>query len=116
VGGEILFANHLVDEAGRAGSFVLVERFGEGEMEVEVVMLRRESLEVVGVIDFLPRASAIPITDAAPALVLLQQPCEVRPQRGHARSAADVDHFLLRRLDVEVAETRPAACMSNFGK
>ena len=27
----------------------------------------------------------------------------MRPQRRHARAAADIDHFLLRRLEVKVA-------------
>ena len=67
-------------------------------------MLRRELAKVILVKDLLPRARAVPKADPARGVFRLEQVREMRAQRSHARAAADVDHFLLRRLDMKIAE------------
>ena len=93
-----------MNEAGVASPGVLVERSRKGGFEGEALMLRGEILEEIGVEQFLTRAGAIPEGNPAGGFLDFEQVREVGAQWGHARAAADVDHFLAGRLDVEIAE------------
>src|ERR1700689_4991574 len=73
-------------------------------MEGKIRMVGFERAEIILVEDFLARAGPVPITDFACALFRFQQVRKMRAQGSHARAAADVHHFMLRGLDVEVAE------------
>ncbi len=65
---------------------------------------RARLLEVIFVEDFLPGTGAVPEADLASGLLGFEQMREMGAQRSHAGAAADIDHFALGGLDMEVAE------------
>ena len=101
---EVFAAQHFVDEAGVRGPVVFGQRFGEGDMELKVLELACEVLEVFLIENFLPRASAVPKADLASGLERFEEVRKVRAQGSHAGTATEVDHFVLRFLDEEIAE------------
>ena len=83
---------------------VLIEWIGEGELEVEVVVLIGQVIEIVFVENLLLRAGAIPEGDFAGGVLGFEQVRYVGTQRCHTRAAANIDHFFLGRLDMKVAK------------
>src|SRR5579862_3667130 len=102
--GKMLFQNHLVNESHISRPVVFGQRRRESDFEGEVVMRPGQIFEVIGVEDFLAGSRSIPIADFAGCIFCLEKVREMRTKRSHSRTAADVDHFALRRLDMKVAE------------
>src|SRR5664279_2696020 len=71
-------------------------------MKCEVVVRCGQVLKIVFVEDLLPGACAIPEADLACGLLVLKQVREVRAKGGHPSATADVNHFALGGLHMEI--------------
>lgn len=94
----------FVDEAGVALPMVIGQGVGEGDMEIEVRVTGGEVVKEIVVKDFLAGACSVPEGDFAFGVLGFEEVGDVGAERGHAGAAADVEHFLLGRFDMEIAE------------
>lgn len=101
---QVLGEDNVMNEAAVAGPAIFRERRREREVKRKVGERSGEGREIIFIEDFLARARAIPETDFAVGCLCMEQPGNMRTERGHAGTAADIDHFALGGLDVEVAE------------
>ncbi len=101
---QIFFQDDLVDEANMTGPVFSGQRSREGKVEGEIVVLIGEISEIVFVENFLHRARPIPEADLSSSLLGLEEVGKMGAERSHASPSANVNHFALGRLDVEVTE------------
>src|ERR1700677_863605 len=93
-----------MDKTDVSRQVVVGQRRRESEMESKVPVRSGELLKVVFVEHFLSGTRAIPETDFASSALVFEQVSEVGAERGHARTAADIDHLALCRLDMKVSK------------
>src|SRR5687768_14406511 len=101
---KIVLQDHLVDKAHRARPVVLRKWRRQCEIKTEIRVPRREVGEIILVEDFLPRARTVPETDFARGVFSLEQMREMRTKRSHSSAPTDINHLLLRRLQMKIAE------------
>lgn len=77
-------------------------------MKGEVMMPFGELLKIIIVENLLPGARAVPEADLPDGVFIFKTVCEMGSKRRHPRTAANIDHLALRRLDMKVPE-RPDA-------
>src|SRR5882724_2458891 len=76
---------------------------------MEVCMGLRKGGEVILIEQFLSRPSAIPVTHPSGCFLRFKQMRKMGAQRRHSGPSADINHLLLRRLDMKIAERADGA-------
>ena len=99
---EIVVVERLVDEARESGPVVFGQGCGEGDVESEVGELTLDLTEVLFVEDLGAGACSVPVGHFATRLHGIEEVKELGTKGSHTCATADVDHFGVRFVDMEV--------------